>query len=61
MGNGSRFVGAGVPLFPFTINFAAQFFIIQSELFDGQREGPTIELQSKGIQIQIHDLKTMKH
>ena len=40
--------------------FIALFFIIQSELSDGQRERLTIELQSKGILIHLYDLETIK-
>ena len=43
-----------------TNNFIAPFFIIQSELSDGQRERWTSESQSKGILIHLHDLETIK-
>ena len=47
-------------LFPFTNNFIILFFIIQSELSNGQREWLTIELQSNGILNIIYDLGIIK-
>ena len=47
-------------LFPFTNNFIILFFIIQSELSNGQHEWLTIELQSNGILNIIYDLGIIK-